>query len=151
MGVFAFSSRSETQGMVLTEAMAAGVPIVALDASGVRDVIREAMKKYRLCGIAIDGPLGPYHEVKRRLIQLAASLGFLVPPVSIASGWKFILPSRWDRMELPYPSARVCLVFGNAIRVTAPLVPGEAAVMTRKIQKALDDAEARAEDNLKTC
>ncbi|MHB8862488.1 MAG: glycosyltransferase [Pirellulaceae bacterium] len=39
MDVFAFASQSETQGMVLTEAMAAGVPVVALDASGVREVV----------------------------------------------------------------------------------------------------------------
>jgi glycosyltransferase involved in cell wall biosynthesis len=32
MDVFAFCSRSETQGLVLAEAMAAGVPVVALDA-----------------------------------------------------------------------------------------------------------------------
>jgi glycosyltransferase involved in cell wall biosynthesis len=36
---FAFASQSETQGMVLTEAMAAGVPVVAVDASGVREVV----------------------------------------------------------------------------------------------------------------
>ncbi|MCB1671934.1 MAG: glycosyltransferase [Gammaproteobacteria bacterium] len=41
MNVFAFSSHSETQGMVLTEAMAAGVPVVALDASGAREVVRD--------------------------------------------------------------------------------------------------------------
>ena len=41
MDVFAFTSRSETQGMVLTEAMAAGTPVVALDASGVREVVRD--------------------------------------------------------------------------------------------------------------
>jgi glycosyltransferase involved in cell wall biosynthesis len=38
---FAFGSRSETQGMVLTEAMAAGVPVVALDACGIREVVRD--------------------------------------------------------------------------------------------------------------
>jgi 1,2-diacylglycerol 3-alpha-glucosyltransferase len=41
MDVFAFASKSETQGMVLTEAMAAGLPVVALDASGVREVVRD--------------------------------------------------------------------------------------------------------------
>jgi glycosyltransferase involved in cell wall biosynthesis len=41
MDVFAFSSCSETQGMVLAEAMAAGLPAVALDASGVREVVRD--------------------------------------------------------------------------------------------------------------
>jgi glycosyltransferase involved in cell wall biosynthesis len=39
MDVFAFSSRSETQGLVVAEAMAAGVPVVALQASGVREVV----------------------------------------------------------------------------------------------------------------
>lgn len=41
MDVFVFASKSETQGMVLTEAMAAGVPVVALDAAGVREVVRD--------------------------------------------------------------------------------------------------------------
>jgi 1,2-diacylglycerol 3-alpha-glucosyltransferase len=41
MDVFAFSSRSETQGMVLTEAMAASVPVVGLDASGVREIVKD--------------------------------------------------------------------------------------------------------------
>lgn len=39
LDVFAFASCSETQGMVLTEAMAAGKPVVALDAPGVREVV----------------------------------------------------------------------------------------------------------------
>lgn len=39
MDVFAFASKSETQGMVLTEAMAAGIPVVALDAPGAREVV----------------------------------------------------------------------------------------------------------------
>ena len=38
MDLFVFSSQSETQGMVLAEAMAARTPVVALDGPGVRDV-----------------------------------------------------------------------------------------------------------------
>ena len=41
MDVFAFASESETQGLVLTEAMAAGLPVVALDACGVREVVTD--------------------------------------------------------------------------------------------------------------
>ena len=43
MNLFAFTSRSETQGMVLTEAMASGLPVVGLDASGVREVITDTV------------------------------------------------------------------------------------------------------------
>ncbi|MFO8153147.1 glycosyltransferase [Thioalkalivibrio sp.] len=41
MDLFAFASTSETQGMVLTEAMAAGLPVVGLDAPGVREVVSD--------------------------------------------------------------------------------------------------------------
>lgn len=43
MDVFAFSSHSETQGLVLAEAMAAGVPVVALDAFGAREMVRNGL------------------------------------------------------------------------------------------------------------
>lgn len=41
MDVFAFASCTETQGLVLAEAMAASTPVVALDASGAREVVRD--------------------------------------------------------------------------------------------------------------
>lgn len=54
MDVFAFSSKSETQGLVLTEAMAAGVPAVALDASGVRDVVQNRKNGYLIPDEQVD-------------------------------------------------------------------------------------------------
>ncbi|MDR9433648.1 MAG: glycosyltransferase [Spiribacter sp.] len=41
MDVFAFASLTETQGMVLAEAMTAGVPVIALDAPGAREVVKD--------------------------------------------------------------------------------------------------------------
>ncbi|MCL7489621.1 MAG: glycosyltransferase [Desulfobulbaceae bacterium] len=41
MDVFVFASKSETQGLVLMEAMAAGVPVIAVRASGVSDVVED--------------------------------------------------------------------------------------------------------------
>lgn len=39
--VFVFSSRTETQGLVLLEAMAQGIPVVSIAELGTRDVLRE--------------------------------------------------------------------------------------------------------------
>ncbi len=41
MDLFVFSSQTETQGMVLVEAMAAGKPVIALEASGTREVVED--------------------------------------------------------------------------------------------------------------
>ena len=40
--VFVFASRTETQGLVLLEAMAAGLPVIALSVMGTADILRNA-------------------------------------------------------------------------------------------------------------
>jgi 1,2-diacylglycerol 3-alpha-glucosyltransferase len=54
MDVFAFASTSETQGLVLAEAMAAGVPVVAIDAPGVREVVVDRVNGRLLHGQDIE-------------------------------------------------------------------------------------------------
>ena len=44
--LFVFASQSETQGIVLLEAMAAGLPVVAVKATGVNDVISDGWNGY---------------------------------------------------------------------------------------------------------
>lgn len=41
LDLFVFTSHSETQGMVVAEAMACGIPVIALDGPGVRDIVRD--------------------------------------------------------------------------------------------------------------
>jgi len=53
MNLFVFASKSETQGMVLTEAMAAGLPVIALDANGVREVVSDYRNGRLLYGESI--------------------------------------------------------------------------------------------------
>lgn len=50
--VFAFASKTETQGLVLLEAMASGCPVVALSEMGTRDILEPR----RGCRIAPDDP-----------------------------------------------------------------------------------------------
>lgn len=45
--VFLFASQSETQGMVILEAMAAGLPVVAVRSSGIDDVVADAVNGYK--------------------------------------------------------------------------------------------------------
>jgi len=45
--LFVFASKSETQGMVILEAMAAGLPVVAVRSSGIDDVVQEGYNGYK--------------------------------------------------------------------------------------------------------
>ncbi len=44
---FLFASKSETQGMVILEAMAAGLPVVAVRSSGIDDVVRHGFNGFK--------------------------------------------------------------------------------------------------------
>lgn len=78
MDVFAFASLSETQGMVLTEAMAAGLPVVALDAPGAREVVEDGVNGRLLrgatpaaFGAALRGTAALDPEARRAMRQAA--------------------------------------------------------------------------------
>jgi glycosyltransferase involved in cell wall biosynthesis len=52
MDCFVFASQTETQGLVLAEAMAAGKPVVAIDGPGVREIVNDGENGLLLAGDA---------------------------------------------------------------------------------------------------
>ncbi len=66
MDLFAFSSKSETQGMVVAEAMAAAKPVVALDAPGVREMIEDG-KNGRL--LPVDASVASFSEALAQILE----------------------------------------------------------------------------------
>ncbi len=65
--LFIFASRTETQGLVLAEALAAGVPAVAVDGPGVRDSVRDGLD-----GVVVDAE--PSADRAGRLADAALAL-----------------------------------------------------------------------------
>ena len=63
MDAFAFASCNETQGMVLTEAMAAGVPVVAMDAPGVRESVVDGRNGFLLPALNVEDFSGALSRV----------------------------------------------------------------------------------------
>jgi lysophospholipid acyltransferase (LPLAT)-like uncharacterized protein len=108
--------------------------------------VRSLLSAKKTVALAVDGPLGPFHQVKPNLIRLASDMRFLIVPVSVASRPKLVL-RRWDFRELPYPFAKVALSVGEPIRI-----PGSvgshvstdwASVVREALVAADDDAEVR--------
>lgn len=63
MNVFAFASHTETQGMVLAEAMTAGVPVVAVDAPGAREVVEDGVNGRLLAEDDVEAFAQALHQI----------------------------------------------------------------------------------------
>lgn len=81
--VFVFASRTETQGLVLLEAMALGVPVVALAAMGTRDVLQEGAG----CRIAPDDVDGFARTLTPLLADRTAARALGAAGKPYAAGW----------------------------------------------------------------
>ena len=89
-----------------------------------------AWSAYRIAAPAVgmlaltpDGPRGPAERVKPGLAWLASRSGWAVVPVAAAAKRAWVLGS-WDRFRIPWPFARVCLAFGEPLRVPPELDEG---------------------------
>ncbi len=101
-----------------------------------------------VCGIAVDGPLGPYHVVKRGPVLLASELDFLILPVTFAALRSRVDAGRWDRFEVPSPGTRVVFLVGEAMEVPPGLAeagPGEVERWTGRVREALEALDREAE------
>jgi 1,2-diacylglycerol 3-alpha-glucosyltransferase len=64
MDLFLFTSKTDTQGLVLIESFAAGVPVVAIDAPGARDLVRSGQD-----GTLVQDDLGQFVAAVRQLVR----------------------------------------------------------------------------------
>jgi glycosyltransferase involved in cell wall biosynthesis len=88
--VFVFASKTETQGLVLLEAMALGVPVVGLAEMGTRDVLKEGQG----CRIAPDDAAGFARVLVPLLADRAAAQALGAAGKRYAAGWSEIRMQR---------------------------------------------------------
>lgn len=81
--VFVFASKTETQGLVLLEAMALGVPVVGLAEMGTRDVLQEGAG----CRIAPDDVAGFAQVLIPQLTDRATAQALGAAGKAYAAGW----------------------------------------------------------------
>ncbi len=81
--VFVFASKTETQGLVLLEAMALGVPVVGLAEMGTKDVLQEGQG----CRIAPDDVAGFARVLKPLLADRAAARALGETGKAYAESW----------------------------------------------------------------
>jgi len=109
------------------------------------DLMRSGLADAEVAAIAVDGPMGPYHSVKRGAIELASELGCVLLPISLASRSKRIATTRWDRREVPRLFTTVHVEAGEAIMVPQDLDEEGIKAWSERVRDALEALDARAE------
>jgi len=76
----------------------------------------EAIKKGESVAIMVDGPRGPYHEVKKGAITLAKESGIPIVPVHWYSNqFTFKRFPSWDKIACPVGDCRIINIYGKPI------------------------------------
>jgi glycosyltransferase involved in cell wall biosynthesis len=102
MDAFAFASQTETQGMVLTEAMAASVPVVALDGPGVRDVL-------------LDGVNGRLLPIQSRRLFVQALSWIAARPVKRLASLQKAARATAERFSMPRQGRRALRLYESLL------------------------------------
>jgi hypothetical protein len=147
---FVFTTRSFRGNIIAEICRHFGYHCVQIPDKGTKsslNLMRQTLATHRAGCLAVDGPLGPYHVVKRRPVQIASELGYALVPASVGSHRKRVLQHRWDRMEVPGLFTRVCLVIGQTIEVPVAVTPHEVRRCTRLLHDALETVDRRADQN----
>jgi len=115
------------------------------------ELMRRSLVGCSVCGIAVDGPLGPYHLVKRGVVRLASELGMEILPVTFAARRSTVNGERWDRFEVPKLFSRVVFLLGDPIRLPPDLWTADLEEVDRwadRVRRALDDLDREAEERV---
>ncbi len=143
-GAVVFSSRSRRGDVIAEICRRFGhrcVQIADHDGDHALDIMRRSLAQERLGAIAVDGPLGPYHAVKRGAIQLASELGFALLPISVAARRPRVVEARWDRMEIPRLFDSVVLGVAEPLAIPPHLTTREISHWSARIQSHLESLD----------
>ena len=95
--------------------------------------------------ITVDGPRGPFKEVKPGPFEIARRTGAPLVPVGVRAAHEYSFKRSWDRFRLPLPGSTVALVYGAPICLPAEYpTPIEVAARRCDLARRLHALEAEA-------
>jgi lysophospholipid acyltransferase (LPLAT)-like uncharacterized protein len=110
-------------------------------------MVQQLRKGYHAV-LAVDGPLGPYHQVKHGIVVLAQRTGNPIIPVAMASSWNLVFKKRWDRYTIPLPFTRALILFGEPLSVPADAGQEEIESFRSKVEEELNRLNRSAHERL---
>lgn len=97
--------------------------------------------------VSPDGPRGPSGVVQNGVMLMAQKSGAALVPVGFSASPRWLAPT-WDRYLVPWPFAKVLLVFGEPRFVPPEASPDEVEALRLELQAEMHRLQADAERKL---
>lgn len=107
----------------------------------------ERIKEGCDAAIAVDGPTGKRHKVKKGIIGIAKLSGAAIIPVGVAVDRRWTFEKSWDGFQVAKPGAYVVAKYGEPIKVPAETDGNE----LRQIRAKLEECLRKLTDRCKEC
>lgn len=118
--------------------------------SSTRGAITALKGLIRLCrdgrptSMAVDGPRGPYHEVKPGVFELSRVCEAPVIPVGVAARPTFVFQKSWNKAFLPLPFAKVAIYFAQPLPALRRDQDPKDSELALSLARAIDNASGHA-------
>jgi lysophospholipid acyltransferase (LPLAT)-like uncharacterized protein len=122
--------------------------------SSTRGAVSALKGLVRLCregyptSMAVDGPRGPYHEVKPGVFELSRLCAAPIIPVGVFASSSFVFKKSWNKAILPYPFAKVSIYFGEPLSSVTREEDPKSPQLASRLSSALIDASGHAGFNI---
>jgi len=151
VAVMSSLSRDGTlQGMIL-----GGLGYHIVRGSSSRGAVRglvgmiRSVRESRDAAFAVDGPRGPYHEVKPGVLYVAAKTGLPIVPITSAMRRARVFEKAWDRYILPYLFTRGVVRYGPALFVPEDADEDALIALTRELGQRIDAITQEADASVR--
>lgn len=143
IGVLVSPSRDGAMLAVFLERMGYEIVKGSSRDSGTRALlqIKQRVEQGSCMGFAVDGPIGPIHEIKPGIVFLAQKSGLKIVTVGSAFSRYWIFSKAWDKFQLPKPFAKAVLVYDKPVTIDPN---ADVDAECRRLEKILQQSEQRA-------
>ncbi len=96
--------------------------------------------------ITIDGPKGPYKQIKSGIIDIAKNTGVAIVPIMPIPDRYWSFRKAWDHFRLPKPFAKIVFKYGKPIYIPTDIDRSEYPSIKATITKELEDGQQKCRD-----
>ena len=108
------------------------------------------LKKGENVAIMVDGPAGPFHEVKNGVIKVAKKTGAAIIPMTWYSPNKSMLNlPTWDKFQIPMGFTKIVNLYGEPIYISEDADVEEDIRVKQQLKEALLDLDRKAPEAFK--